>query len=337
MQIIEYSYIVRELAQLEGKHFSKIYKMDENSFRLKIGDSHVMIKLPFSVGIAKYITEGKELDNFTEAIKKILHNQKLQKICQCGRDRILSFEFKYNILFLEMFANGNIILTDKNKKILKVFREEKWRERTIAKGLEYIIPQSGIVENIENTLCKKYIVVCLLKLPLGKEYIKEMLARCGIEEKKPGVSLTKNEICCLEKEFVDIANNQKSYLFLENGTPVDFGLIKFKKYEKLETKEMPSLSEAMEEFYTTMSKTQKNEEMQKLERRLKEQELRLEELKKEEFENNGAGDYLYANYQKIEELLEIAKKAGINNLDFALKNYKISKINKEKKEIELDL
>ncbi len=337
MQTIEYSYIVRELALFEKKHFSKIYKIRENSFRIKIGNSHIIVELPIRVGIAKYITKSENPNNFTEKIKKILDNQKLQKVSQCGNDRLLSFEFEDNILFLEMFAKGNIILTNKNRRILEVFREEKWKDRTLTKGLQYIEPQSGVVKNIEKTLSEKYIIICLLKLPLGKEYVKEMLTRCGIDEKKPGVSLTKNEISYLEKELENISENQKPYLFLENNIPVDFGLIKFKKYEKLEIKEMPSLSEAMEELYITIPKTQKNERMEKLEHRLEEQRFALEKLKKEELENKEIGGYIYTNYQKIEELLEIAKKAGINNLSEAFKNYKTLKIDKEKKEVELEL
>ncbi len=342
MQNLEYSFMVRELRQLEGKHFSKIYRMGENSFRIKIGDSHLIIDLPFRVGIAKYLPKGEEGSGFTEKLRKELDNRKLNSIYQCGKDRIIALEFDDSVLFLEMFAKGNIILTDKQGKIVEVLREERWKDRTLKKGETYKEPQSSVIEELEKTLSEKYAIVCLIKLPLGKEYAKEMLERCGIEERKPGNTLSKDEISCLKKEYAAIVAEQKPYLFLENGKPLDYGLVKFKKYEtgnaKLETKEMPTLSEAMEEYYANAPKPKTgNTKLEKLRRRLEEQLAALEKLKIEEKEAKEKGDFIYANYQKIEELLEMAKKAGMNNLGAVFKDYKIWKIDKEKKEIELEL
>lgn len=337
MQNLEYSYIVRELSQLEGKHFSKIYSLGGKSFRIKVGDAQIIIDLPLRVGIAKYISKSEEPTGFTEKMKKMLDNQKLMRVYQCGKDRIIALEFEKNVLFLEMFAKGNIILSGKDGKITEVLREEKWKDRILKRGEEYKEPKSGIVEEIEKTISEKYIIVCLLKLPLGKEYAKEMLARCGIEEKKPGNSLSEKEISCLKKEYPDILQNQKPRLFLENGKPIDFGLIKFKKYGNFEIREMPSLSEAMDEFYSSVPKEKKSGKMEKLERRLEEQLAMLEKLKQEEKEAKEKGDFIYSNYQQIEEILEIAKKAGINKAEEALKKYNILKINKEKKEVELEL
>ncbi len=236
-----------------------------------------------------------------------------------------------------MFAKGNIILTDNNGMIAEVFRDEKWKDRTLAKGEGYKEPQSQSVAKIDDALSEKYAIVCLLKLPVGKEYAKEMLAGCGVDEKKAGNSVTKGEISCLEREYANILQNQKPLLFLENGKPVDYGLVKFRKYGNLETRAMPSLSEAMEEFYAHAPKEKKSERMEKLKRRLDGQLAMLEKLKAEEKEAKEKGDYIYANYEKAEEILRIAKEAGINSIHEALKKYKLLKISREKKEMELEL
>lgn len=332
MQNIEYFYIVRELSQLENKHFSKIYSLGEKSFRMKIGNDNIIIELPIRLGIAKYL-EKSETSAFTEKIRKILNNQKLLKISQYGNDRILEFDFEKNILFLEMFAKGNFILTNNDRKIAAVFREEMWKDRILKNGAVYNAPKNEITENFEKTLSEKYIIVCLLKLPLGKEYVKEMLAKCRIDEKKPGNALNESEILSLKNEYEKILQNLKPYLFLENGKIVDYGLTKFKKYENLETKEMLSLSEAMEEFYAFASKEKKSEKIEALERRLNEQNAMLEKLKQEESEAKEKGDFIYMNYEKIEKILQSAKEIGIQNID---KLNNVLKIDKRKKEIELE-
>ncbi len=343
MQNLEYSYMARELAQLGGKHFSKIYSLGEKSFRIKIGDAQLVVDLPYRVGIAKYISKSEEPTGFTEKLKKVLDNQKLFRVYQCGTDRILALEFDKHVLFLEMFAKGNIILADKEGKIVEILREERWKDRTLEKGETYKEPQSQSVAGVQEALSEKYAIVCLIKLPLGKEYAKEMLARCKIDEKKPGDALSKEEISCLEKEYSEIPKSPKPYLFLKDGAPADYGLVKFSKYAsktgdaKLETREMPSLSEAMEEYYATERLETSNPRLEKLERRLAEQRASLERLKSEEKEAKEKGDFIYSNYQKIEALLELAQKAGMNELGKAFKDYKIWKIDKQKKEIELEL
>lgn len=344
MQNIEYSYIIRELAQLEGKHFSKIYFLGENLYRLKIGDVHIIIQIPLRIGIAKYIVKSEEPTGFVEKIRKELNNQKLLKVYQCDKDRIVALEFEENTLFFEMFAKGNIILVDNGKteinksgKITELLSGGSWKNRTLARNTEYKKPESELIEDLEKTLSEKYLIVCLLKLPLGKEYVKDMLEKCGINEKKTGSELSMDEINCLKNEYNVIHEIQKPYLFLENGKPVDYGLVKFKKYENLEAKEMETLSEAMEEYYASISGPRKNEKMEKLERRLEGQFVMLEKLKTEEKEATEKGDFIYTNYPWVEEIHTIALKLGINNLGGALTKYKILKIDKEKKEIEVEL
>lgn len=338
MTNLECSFIIRELAQLEGKHFSKMYQMGENSFRMKIGDFQVIIDLPIRIGLAKYIRKESEPGQFVQKLRKILNNQKLVRAYQCGNDRIIAFNFENNVLFFELFAKGNAILVDKEGKIISALKEERWKDRTIAKGEEYKEPPSNFTNSVEKALTEKYTIVCLLNLPLGKDYAKDMLERCGIDEKKPANLLSESEISCLKSEYTKILENQKPYLFLDSGKPIDYGLAKLKKYETFETKEMSSLSEAMEEFYANAPEKKKNERLEKLKHRLSEQLAQLEAQKLKEKEAREKGDFIYSHYQEIEKILEIAKKAGIKNAKEALKKqkYNVLTVNGERKEVEVE-
>lgn len=331
--------MAKELAKLQGERFSKAYELGDNTFRLKIGDSHLIVELPLRIGIAKYIKKEQESGRFIQKLKKTLDNQKLIKVYQQGQDRILILEFEAANLFVELFSKGNLILAEKSGKILDVFREEKWKDRILARGENYLPPPSTFAEKIEDAISEKYAIVCLMNLPLGKDYGLEMLASCKIEEKKPGTSLSKQEISCLQSKYSEILDNQKPLLFLKEGKPVDYSLFPLSKYSLLEQRVMPSLSEAMEEFYSFAPGQGKSPRMEKLERRLEEQISSLANLKEKEKEAREKGDYIHSHFQEIEQILELCKKSGIQNVAQALQSagYKILKIEKAKKEIELDL
>lgn len=337
MENIEYAYVINELAQLKGKHFSKVYKIGENSFRLKIGNEQIAVVLSVRIGLTKYIEKSLEPCGFTRKIKRTFDNQKLINVSQCGKDRIVVFEFEKNFLIFEMFGKGNIILTDKENIIIAVLRNEQWKDRVLRNEEVYKKPQNSIVDEIEKTLSEKYIILCLLKLGLGKKYAKEMLKKAEIDEKKAGDSLSKNEIELLKKEYQNILKNQRPYLFIKNDEILDYGLSRFSEYEKYEIKEMKTLSEAIDEFYFKTPKTQKSTKLKQLQHRLEQQIKSLEELNQRIKDARDKGDFIYANYDKIEDILKIAKKAGIENVNKALEKYTIAGIDKKKKEIELEL
>jgi len=339
MQNLECTFMARELAQLEGKHFSKVYRIGERAFRMKIGDAQVIAQVPDRISIAKYIPKAGEQDGFVQNASRILDNQRLLEVRQLGKDRIIAFEFDKNTVYFELFAKGNIVVADKDGKIALALKEEKWKDREIGRGRQYKAPPNSFCNSVDETLSEKYAIVCLLRLPLGKDYAKEMLQRCSIDERKAGNALSMPEVECLGKEHSEITENAKPFLFLEKGKPVDYGLAGLKKYAgaDFDVKETASLSEAMEEYYANAPEKKKNEKMEKLERRLEEQISTLEALRQKEKEAKEKGDYIYANYQKVEEILEKAKKSGINDVEKALRDYSIVGVDRKKKEVEIEL
>ncbi|MBU0586118.1 hypothetical protein KJ780_01255, partial [Candidatus Micrarchaeota archaeon] len=100
-----------------------------------------------------------------------------------------------------------------------------------------------------------------------------------------------------------------------------------------------TLSEAMDEYYAAASPQQsgKSKKMEKLLHRLEEQEKSQILLLQDEKNAKEKGDFIYSNYQLVESLINNAKAKGINNIGNEVDNYKIIRMDKRKKEIELDL
>lgn len=326
MATIEYRYLVNELQQLIGKRFSKMYFIKENIYRLKIGSTDIVCEPGKRMHITKIIEEAQEADGITEKIRKELKNSRLNGIKQINNDRVLVFEFDKGELYFEMFAKGNIIFV-KDGKTVVALRNEKWADREIRTRKEYKPPKSSVVNKLEETISKKYIVSSMMKLPLGKEYVKEILRECEIDEKTPGSKLACSQKDCIETEIHKLQKKQQPYLHLKDDQIADYGLMEFSGYENQKTS---TFGEALDEYYSkTRRKT--SPELEKLERRLKQQKEHLLELNELEKELKAKGDYVYENYQKMENVIKICKEDPKK-----IEKFKV-KLNKKEKTVEVEI
>ena len=81
-------------------------------------------------------------NNFSQKLRKHLRNLYLDNIEQIGVERVVKLTFKGAnkdntdftfYLFLELYSQGNIILTDYSLKILACLREHQYDENNIVK------------------------------------------------------------------------------------------------------------------------------------------------------------------------------------------------------------
>ncbi len=356
MSNLEYAAVVRELQPLLGKRFGRIRKLD-GEYRMKIGDAEVIAEPGVRLHRTKYVEEAGTPDQLEQKTNSELENSKLAAIRQINNDRIIEFEFEstksksesglervsVRVVF-EMFGKGNVILV-KGGKTLAAMKEEGWSDREIRKGKEYKYPKSGSVATFREALTDRYVIIALLRLPLGKEYAQEILARSGIPEKTSGVELTGKQIEAVEKAIGGIKAEQKPLVYYgASGKPVDFGLCNFSKYKSpgpesgngSAPKAFATLNEALDEYYWNAERETPNPELEKLERRLDEQQHRLAELEKEEQDLHAKGDFIYANYESIERLLKEAGSVPLEQLEKRLEKLK-AKVDKKNKTVEVEL
>ncbi len=309
MNNLEYSFIVKELSTLAGKHFSRIRKIAEGIYRMKIGSVEIICEAGVRLHATKYMEEPRPHDRFVEKVGKELDNAKLLSVEQVNMDRIISFNFDRGTLIFEMFGQGNIILVMDNRTVT-AYRYESWAGREIKRGAPYSPPTTKPSEVLKPS--ERYIIVSLMKLPLGKEYALEALSRLKIDEKTPGDSLSRKKIEMLEAEIGAMRDSAKPHLFLDKGKPVDFSLARLSRFSGLEAKEHATLSEAADEYYHILEEPKPA--LEKLQRRLEKQKERLAKLIEDEKSYKKTGDYIYEHYQEVEGILHKAK-AGEGKLD----------------------
>ncbi|MFH1785684.1 MAG: NFACT family protein [Candidatus Micrarchaeota archaeon] len=328
MTNFEYSFLVDELSILTGKHFDRIRKLDDGIYRIKISNHEILCELGTRIHFTNYIEKSEQTDKFTEKVAKELDNAKLKEIKQINKDRIVMFDFDKGQLIFEMFGEGNAILVNNNITVTAV-RYESWSGREIKPGLPYLPPKNIPSEKLE--LSERYVIVSLMKLPMGKDYVIEALTRAKINEKTSGISLTTNEKTNLEKELKKIYAETSPIVFYDDEKVVDFGLINLSKYQTSSNKKFKTLSEAADEYYSKVEKS--NPKLEKLISRLEKQQERLEDLIQEEKNFKENGDLVYAKYQSIETLINLAKEGKFEELEIRYK----AKIDKKEKSLEVDL
>lgn len=330
---IEYAYIAEELNRIIGrKHLQKFQKVAESTYRLRFEKFDVICELGRRINITRYIEETEEADNFVQKVRKEIIGKRLTEVKQINNDRIIQFLFDDFSIVFEMFKNGNAILL-KNNIIEAALREEKWATRMIKRGIVYVPPPPP-PKTLEETLSEKPIIISLIKLSFGKNYASEIIKRAGVDERKPGNELDEETI---KRIKIEMEFHREPFVFLIDGKTIDFGLTKFRFYEKMQAEKTETLSEAADRYYWENKKTEESRETKKLLDRLKKQEEHLKELEKLEEEYKTAAEWIYSNYTYVETLIKEAKTIGINNLEKLKDRYKeIKEIRKDKKIIEIE-
>ncbi|MEW6748542.1 MAG: NFACT family protein [Candidatus Micrarchaeota archaeon] len=327
MSAFEYSFVAKELSGvLAGNHFNRMRRMDESTYRLKIGSEEVLCELGVRIHATRFIEPPAEAGKFAQKVEKELDNARLLSIEQINQDRILSFVFDKGSLVFEMFGKGNAILV-RDGTVIAAHRYESWSDREIKAGSPYKPPKPP-ARSLEPS--GKYIIVSLVKLPLGKEYSLEALARAGVDEKTPGASLDKKKLASIEAEVERIRKEASPIVFYKDGKPVGFSLTSLSSCESLEVKRFPSLSEAADAYYSNVE--EENPELEKLRKRLEQQKERLAALHEEQSAMRKQGDAIYQKYPEVESLIAMAKKGDIKELE-----KRGAKIDKKEKSIEMDL
>ncbi|MFH1520085.1 MAG: NFACT family protein [Candidatus Micrarchaeota archaeon] len=311
MTNLEYSFLVDELSpKITGKHFNRIKKLNDGIYRMKIANYEILCELGVRIHLTKYIEQTSETDKFTEKVAKELDNAKLLAITQVNHDRIVLFDFDKAQLIFEMFSDGNAILIRDGKTIAAV-KYQSWTGREIKSGSQYSPPKNIPTSGLE--LSDRYVIVSLMKLPLGKDYVIEALSRAKIDEKKQGNQIDSSEKKKLEYELEKIKKETTPLLFVDGSKIIDYGLTPMSKYSTFTIQESQTLSDAADEYYSKAEKL--NPKLEKLLSRLEKQQERLMELLQEEKDFKANGDFIYANYAIIENIIQLATVGKFDELN----------------------
>ncbi|MBR9707399.1 MAG: hypothetical protein GOV15_03105, partial [Candidatus Diapherotrites archaeon] len=126
---------------------NKVQQIASNAFKFKLSTSKGSRDLVFVLDKGLFLSNfsyiaPKNPSSFSVFLRSRLSGQKIVRVEQHGLDRACFFELNDFFLVFELFGSGNLILTDKDWKILTVFKPHKWKDRDLHKGETYLFPAS---------------------------------------------------------------------------------------------------------------------------------------------------------------------------------------------------
>jgi len=269
--------------------------------------------------------------DFAMMLRKRVTNARITSVKQQGFDRIvvidLEKEDKFNLV-LELFGDGNVILV-KDGMIVQPLTTHTWKHRDVRARKEFHFPPpvpnpedldaSGMHELLMSSE-SDLVRTLATKLNLGGRYAEEICVRTGLSPDKKATGLTEEDSGRILDEIrgviKDIRSGQRGYVISRGGVPEDVAPVGLKIYEALDADEFDSYSAAIEEYVTRkpIKKMKKIPEvpkaLDKLKRRLDQQEAAITKLQDEAREAQIAGDELYARYEEVSKTLAKALRAS---------------------------
>lgn len=337
--------LTRELKNLilaPYTRIQKIYNFNERRLKLKIHSQKNKIKLeliltPNYFCISKYShSTSLKPSSFVMQLRKYLENSVVKEIKQNNFDRVIEFTLENKgerfLLIVELFSEGNIIFcNEKDKKIIGLLEQQKWKSRNLVVGEIYKkppIPKNPLeikfsdFEKILKNSEKNLVSTLAMNLNLSSNYSEEICFSSGIKKDKNCKELSDEEIKKIFNSFSELMEKIKkekikaSIVMEKNKMMIDVIPFDFSIYQNFEKKYFSSFNDAVDEYFFHFEKIKSeikiekkfDTEFKKLEKIREEQLATIKNLEEKEMENKEIADIIYQNFSAIEKVLKLVKE-----------------------------
>lgn len=332
---------VHELKEeVADSRVNNIYQFNEKTVILKLHKTDKPpLRLVMEAGRRLHLTTyalkpPKTPPAFCMALRKHLRGAWVENVEQYEFERIVTVHFKTKTgmmrLIVELFGEGNIILTGENGEILQALVFKRMRDRDIVRKEAFQFPPSigknpfQVARNdLEDALKEAgevEVVRALARfLGVGGFYAEEILLRADVDKTKPCNSIGSGEVDAvfagLQGLLVAVSDfKAEPHIVLgEDGGFIDVVPFKLKRYEGLKSKSYGSFNEALDEYFLRATAAEKagasvevdslTREAERLKRVIAEQEQALREDEKKAEHYRQIGDAVYAHSSEFQAFL----------------------------------
>lgn len=323
---------VKDLQALVGGRIDKIYHPSLDHLVLAVRSSgEGKSYIHFHVGAWLYISDKggdmpQQPSDFAMMLRKRIANATIKAVRQQGFERIAILELEKEECFdlvLELFGEGNAILV-KDGTIVQPLTSHTWKHRDVRAKKPFMFPppvpdpalisDKDLIEILQGS-DTDLVRTLATKLNIGGRYSEEVCARVGINKNSiaKDVDDAKSILETIREFLHEIGIHGKGYIVSRSGAPEDVVPLRMKIYKDLETEEFLSFSAAVESYVSRIPapvKVEKHEstlELERINRKIAQQEAAVRSLQDEGRETQIIGDYIFANYEQISKILAAAK------------------------------
>ena len=342
---------------------NNIYQLDRETLVLKLHkvDQPPLLLLLESgkrLHLTAYAPENPQTPPaFCMALRKYLRDAWLRTVEQYEFERIVTFTFQAKDavvrLILELFGEGNIILTNQKGEILQALVFKHMRDRNIERGEAYAFPPSSgknpfkttrqeLEDDLKASGDMEVVKTVARCLGLGGVYAEEILLRAGIEKTKRCKELTDAEVAAIYEGLQSLLGNivdskfEPRIILSADGSFLDVVPFQLVRYEACKFQPFGSFNEALDEFYLRVTASEKaagagtkvdelQREADKVKRVVAEQEQVVREAETTAEQDKRVGDLVYAHSVEVQALLDKFSAARMEEKDLSLMASEIAK------------
>ncbi len=343
--------IAAAISELKGtitdSRVNNIYQLDEKTLVFKLHKTDTSpIRLVMEAGRRLHTTSYAEENPaeppaFCMALRKYLRNAWVSGIDQHEFERIITVTFGTKTgmlkLVLELFGEGNIILTNEQNVIIHALIYKKMRDRDILHNVVLQLPPSisknpfkitieELEEALKNTGETEVVRSIARFLGVGGVYAEEILLRSGVEKTKHCSTLTtvegKRIFEALQGLLSTISNKrlEPCIVLSEDGDFLDVVPFTLRRYEGYKTQEYNSFNQALDEFYLRVTVAERavnavevdkiKKEAERLRRLVADQEKSIKEDTTKAQRDKLIGDTIYAHFSELQTFKDQLLKAN---------------------------
>lgn len=212
---IELSYLANEISSKTKDYYvSNIYGITRNSLLFKLHHPEkpdlLLMFSTFGFWITNVKISQMEENRLVKRLRNDLLRSRIINVEQIGSERIVQVTFSgFNqefVLIGEFFGDGNILLCNKEMKILSLLHSIDVRHRKLGVGLTYVAPPSSgsdifkvTQKDLEEIKSASTVTVRWIGRTLGlpSKYAEEIMKRSNVDGQRLGNTLSSEEVATI--------------------------------------------------------------------------------------------------------------------------------------------
>jgi predicted ribosome quality control (RQC) complex YloA/Tae2 family protein len=348
------SAVTQELKeQILDSRVNNIYQFDQKTLVFRLHKTDLPpIRLVVEAGRRLHTTVYAEESPaqpppFCMTMRKYLRGAWLAGIEQYQFERIVTVDFRTKTgllkLTVELFGEGNLILTNEQNVIISAMEFKRMRDRNILHGEQLVFPpaigknpfevtKTTLTDTLKEAGDTEVVRAMARSLGLGGVYSEEILQRAGIDKTRPCKTLQEADFDaifgCLEELLAKVSKHQlePNIVLDEQEEYVDVVPFKLKRYESYQIQLFPSFSEALDQFFLRVITAEKavasvevdslKKEAQRLNRMVEEQEKSIREDQEHQERDQQIGNTIYVHLSELQVFLDKLHTANRQGLDW---------------------
>jgi predicted ribosome quality control (RQC) complex YloA/Tae2 family protein len=312
----------------------KVYQFDTRTMSVRLnGENKARYQMIIEAGRRAHLVKDlpeppKNPPQFAMLLRKYLSGGKVLAIRQHGLERILIFDIGKGShtyrLIIELFDEGNIILTDENYTIIKPLRHHRFRDRDIIPQAVYTLGAtdptasvenlSAVIKNDNRDLVRSLATGCML----GGTYAEYICQKSGLDKTLPASSVNPEIIfTAVQDLFFRVVHTPEPVIYGNHCEPISL-------WDGDDVRHFETFSEALETFYPLTKSERKTAEgkskLSREERIAKYQKSAVRKFEEKIEKTEAIVAAIYENYSFVSSV--------ISSLDLASKTHSWQEIEK---------